>query len=97
MSKPDALEQNLQLILKDRQTRGWQLEPPAPGTLTGMVDFGSNDTLSLSSSGLLREEFLKELGKHPDFILGGRASRWRGLFHDIEGVALQLLAEVNNG
>ncbi|VTT84450.1 unnamed protein product [Fusarium fujikuroi] len=66
MSKPDALEQNL----------GWQLEPPAPGTLTGMVDFGSNDTLSLSSSGLLREEFLKELGKHPDFILGGRASRW---------------------
>ncbi|CCT67968.1 related to LCB2-serine C-palmitoyltransferase subunit [Fusarium fujikuroi IMI 58289] len=41
-----------------------------------MVDFGSNDTLSLSSSGLLREEFLKELGKHPDFILGGRASRW---------------------
>ncbi|PNP78688.1 hypothetical protein FNYG_08034 [Fusarium nygamai] len=76
MSKPDALQRNLQLILRDRQRRGWQLEPPAPGTLTGMVDFGSNDTLSLSSSGLLGKEFLKELGKYPDFILGGRASRW---------------------
>ncbi|KAF5684078.1 serine palmitoyltransferase Lcb2 subunit [Fusarium denticulatum] len=76
MSKPDALQRSLQLILRDRQRRGWQLEPPAPGTLTGMVDFGSNDTLSLSSSGLLRKEFLKELGKYPDFILGGRASRW---------------------
>ncbi|KAF4415451.1 8-amino-7-oxononanoate synthase [Fusarium acutatum] len=76
MSKPDALQHNLQLILKDRQRRGWQLEPPAPGTLTDMVDFGSNDTLSLSSSGLLGKEFLKELGRHPNFILGGRASRW---------------------
>ncbi|RBR12666.1 hypothetical protein FVER53590_03414 [Fusarium verticillioides] len=76
MSKPDALQRNLQLILRDRQRRGWQLEPPAPGTLTDMVDFGSNDTLSLSSSGLLGKEFLKELAKYPSFILGGRASRW---------------------
>ncbi|KAF5565743.1 LCB2-serine C-palmitoyltransferase subunit [Fusarium pseudoanthophilum] len=76
MSKPDALQRNLQLILRDRQRRGWQLEPPAPGTLTDMVDFGSNDTLSLSSSGLLGKEFVKELGKYPNFILGGRASRW---------------------
>lgn len=76
MSKPDALQHNLQLILKDRQRKGWQLEPPAPGSLTDMVDFGSNDTLSLSSSGLLGKEFLNELGKHPNFILGGRASRW---------------------
>ncbi|KAF5627068.1 8-amino-7-oxononanoate synthase [Fusarium sp. NRRL 52700] len=76
MSKPDELQHNLQLILKDRQRRGWQLEPPAPGTLTDMVDFGSNDTLSLSSSGLLGKEFLNELEKYPNFILGGRASRW---------------------
>ncbi|KAF5532963.1 8-amino-7-oxononanoate synthase [Fusarium napiforme] len=76
MSKSDALQRNLQLILRDRQRRGWQLEPPAPGTLTDMVDFGSNDTLSLSSSGLLGKQFLKELGKYPNFILGGRASRW---------------------
>ncbi|KAF5250719.1 hypothetical protein FANTH_4162 [Fusarium anthophilum] len=76
MSKSDALQHNLQLILKNRQSRGWQLEPPAPGSLAEMVDFGSNDTLSLSSSGLLGKEFLKELAKHPNFILGGRASRW---------------------
>ncbi|KAF4952466.1 hypothetical protein FGADI_6700 [Fusarium gaditjirri] len=76
MPKSDALQKNLQLILADRQRKGWQLEPPAPGSLTDMVDFGSNDTLSLSSSGLLGKEFLNELGKHPNFILGGRASRW---------------------
>ncbi|KAF5567542.1 8-amino-7-oxononanoate synthase [Fusarium phyllophilum] len=76
MQEPDTLENNLQLILQDRQKKGWQLEPPAPGSLTGMVDFGSNDTLSLSSSGLLGKEFLEELGKYPNFILGGRASRW---------------------
>ncbi|KAF5583999.1 8-amino-7-oxononanoate synthase [Fusarium pseudocircinatum] len=76
MSKPDALQRNLQLILRDRQRRGWQLEPPAPGRLTDMGDFGSNNTLSLSSSGLLGKEFLRELGKYPNFILGGRASRW---------------------
>jgi 8-amino-7-oxononanoate synthase len=76
MSKSDALQRNLQSILSDRQRRGWQLEPPGPGTLTDIVDFGSNDTLSLSSSGLLGEEFLKELGRHPNFVLGGRASRW---------------------
>ncbi|KAF5544605.1 8-amino-7-oxononanoate synthase [Fusarium mexicanum] len=76
MSKSDALQHNLQLILNNRQSRGWQLEPPAPGSLAEMVDFGSNDTLSLSSSGLLGKEFLKELAKHPNFILGGRASRW---------------------
>ncbi|KAF4334968.1 8-amino-7-oxononanoate synthase [Fusarium beomiforme] len=76
MPKPDALQQNLQLILDSRQKQGWLLEPPAPGTLAGMVDFGSNDTLSLSSSGLLGKGFLEELERHPDFILGARASRW---------------------
>ncbi|KAH6977765.1 hypothetical protein EDB82DRAFT_502500, partial [Fusarium venenatum] len=61
MPKPDALQHNLKLILENRRRRGWQLKPPAPGSLTEMVDFGSNDTLSPSSSSLLGRKFLKEL------------------------------------
>ncbi|KAJ4245558.1 hypothetical protein NW762_014067 [Fusarium torreyae] len=76
MSNRDALQRNLKAILENRQKQGWLLEPPAPGNLIGMVDFGSNDTLSLSSSGLLGKKFLGELEQHPDFILGARASRW---------------------
>ncbi|KAF4963473.1 hypothetical protein FSARC_8522 [Fusarium sarcochroum] len=76
MSKRDVLQQNLQAILENRQKQGWLLEPPAPGNLAGMADFSSNDSLSLSSSGLLGKEFLGELERHPDFILGARASRW---------------------
>jgi 8-amino-7-oxononanoate synthase len=40
-----------------------------------MVDFGSNDTLSLASSGALRQAFLDELAKHPDFEIGSRSTR----------------------
>ncbi|KAJ5865154.1 uncharacterized protein N7529_007070 [Penicillium soppii] len=40
-----------------------------------MVDFGSNDTLSLASSGALRQAFLDELAQHPDFEIGSRSTR----------------------
>ncbi|KAI2788222.1 hypothetical protein POX_e06235 [Penicillium oxalicum] len=40
-----------------------------------MVDFGSNDTLSLNSSGLLRKAFLDEVVKNPDFEVGSRSTR----------------------
>jgi 8-amino-7-oxononanoate synthase len=39
------------------------------------VDFSSNDFLSLATSGLLREAFLKELARNPDFAVGSTASR----------------------
>lgn len=39
------------------------------------VDFSSNDILSLGSSGLLREEFLAELSRNPDFCPGSGGSR----------------------
>ena len=41
----------------------------------GTIDFSSNDWLSLSSSGLLRETFLAELARHPEFSLGSTGSR----------------------
>ncbi len=41
----------------------------------GTIDFGSNDFLSLSSSGLLRQAFLDELADNPDFKIGASGSR----------------------
>lgn len=46
------------------------------------IDFSSNDFLSLSSSGQLREAFLEELGRHPDFSLGSTGSRLLDGNHD---------------
>ena len=40
-----------------------------------IVDFSSNDFLSLTTSGMLRKAFLEELARHPDFQLGSTGSR----------------------
>lgn len=40
-----------------------------------IVDFSSNDTLSLGASGALRAEFTKELERHPDIPPGAGSSR----------------------
>lgn len=40
-----------------------------------MIDFSSNDFLSLSTSGLLRTVFLEELSRNPEFVLGSTVSR----------------------
>lgn len=44
-------------------------------TRRDIIDFSSNDILSLSSSGLLRKAFLEELAKHPEFATGSTGSR----------------------
>ena len=41
----------------------------------GTIDFSSNDFLSLSTSGDLRQAFLEELSNNPEFSLGSRGSR----------------------
>ncbi|KAL8939390.1 MAG: hypothetical protein Q9216_003376 [Gyalolechia sp. 2 TL-2023] len=40
-----------------------------------VVDFSSNDTLSLGASGSLRKEFIQELERHPNIPLGPGGSR----------------------
>jgi 8-amino-7-oxononanoate synthase len=67
--------QRLQETLDNRRQKGRLIEPANPQTVAQMVDFGSNDTLSLSSSGALRTAFLNELAKHPDFEVGSRSTR----------------------
>ncbi|KAE8349895.1 pyridoxal phosphate-dependent transferase [Aspergillus coremiiformis] len=74
----DLLCHKLQAALDNRREEGRLIDPSSAATLAGMTDFGSNDSLSLSSSGVLSEAFLQELEKHPDFTIGSTSSRILG-------------------
>ncbi|PYI02048.1 PLP-dependent transferase [Aspergillus sclerotiicarbonarius CBS 121057] len=69
------LIQKLEEQLHSREEEGRLIEPAPPQKTAHMTDFGSNDSLSFSSSGVLRTAFLKELGRHPNFTLGSRSTR----------------------
>ncbi|KAF7594369.1 hypothetical protein BBP40_009350 [Aspergillus hancockii] len=69
------LSDKLQAALDNRHEEGRLIDPPSSATLAEMIDFGSNDSLSLSSSGVLSEAFLRELEKHPGFTIGSTSSR----------------------
>ncbi|GFF62458.1 8-amino-7-oxononanoate synthase [Aspergillus udagawae] len=70
-----TLTRRLQATLENRRQQGRLIEPAAPEKIAQMVDFGSNDTLSLNSSGVLRKAFFEELAKHPKFDVGSRSTR----------------------
>lgn len=65
------LEQTLAL----RREQGRLIEPPSPAKLDSLIDFSSNDSLSLTTSGILTEAFLKQLEMHPVFTVGSTSSR----------------------
>jgi 8-amino-7-oxononanoate synthase len=69
------LTRKLQSTLENRRQKGRLIEPANPQAVARMVDFGSNDTLSLTSSGVLRKAFLDEIARHPDFEVGSRSTR----------------------
>ncbi len=72
MKDEPAFYRNLEELLDTRRashTLGPLRKPK------GTIDFSSNDFLSLSSSGLLRQAFLDELARHPDFNVGATGSR----------------------
>jgi 8-amino-7-oxononanoate synthase len=72
-----ALETQIILALNSRNSRAALQRLPQPGSLSspsGPIDFASNDYLSLASSPLLRDIFLKKLEMAPD-ILGSGSSR----------------------
>ncbi|RAL11927.1 aminotransferase class I/II-fold pyridoxal phosphate-dependent enzyme [Aspergillus homomorphus CBS 101889] len=74
-SGQQILYRKLQLALDRRQREGRFIQPASPSEVQGTIDFGSNDTLSLSSSGVLSQAFLHQLGKHPDFTIGSTSTR----------------------
>lgn len=68
-------EQRLAATLNIRKEKGRYHPLYQPFVFTDTVDFGSNDTLSLSSSGVLRREFLLEMERNPECQIGGKGSR----------------------
>ncbi|CAG7921941.1 unnamed protein product [Penicillium olsonii] len=75
---PDTLfGQQLRNSLETRRRQGSLLIPPSPPA-PGTVDFGTNDTLSLSSSRVLSHEFLREIEKNSGFAIGSAGGRVGG-------------------
>lgn len=71
----NLFENGLAAILeKDKKTLRYR-PMPNPAEVASKIDFGSNDGLSLTASGALRREFLRELERNPGFQVGGKASR----------------------
>lgn len=76
MHQGQLLSQRLLASMRNlKQSKGNIISPPKPSQFEGMVDFGSNDTLSLTTSGALTEAFLSELKKNPGFKVGSTSSR----------------------
>ncbi|KAJ6113864.1 hypothetical protein N7523_007181 [Penicillium sp. IBT 18751x] len=75
MHSGDSLTRKLQETLETRRQKGRLIEPANPQLVAQMVDFGSNDTLSLTSSGSLRKAFFDEIAKYPDFEVGSQSTR----------------------
>ena len=72
-----ALEAALASALTSREQRSIRRRLPDPetsSTNSPLIDFNSNDYLSLSRSSVLRDHFLKKLSEAPD-ILGSGGSR----------------------
>jgi 8-amino-7-oxononanoate synthase len=77
MSKESSLNAKLNAALASRDERWIRRRLPDPNTSSSgspLIDFNSNDYLSLSSSPVLRNRFLKKLNEAPD-ILGSGGSR----------------------
>ncbi|RAL11781.1 aminotransferase class I/II-fold pyridoxal phosphate-dependent enzyme [Aspergillus homomorphus CBS 101889] len=75
MAGQRILNSKLQTPLEQRQRQQRFMEPPPAGTVASLIDFGSNDTLSISSSRVLTRAFLAQLDAHPNFIVGSTSTR----------------------
>ncbi|GES57739.1 class II aminotransferase/8-amino-7-oxononanoate synthase [Aspergillus terreus] len=80
----NTLCHKLEETLAVRRQKGRLIDPPSPAKLDGMVDFSSNDSLSLSTSGVLTEAFLNELKMHPNFTYLLDLERDIAKFHGAE-------------
>ncbi|KAF4336977.1 pyridoxal phosphate-dependent transferase major domain protein [Fusarium beomiforme] len=72
MKNASPFQRNLELALDQRRVDNNLM---TLHTFEQEVDFSSNDFLSLATSGLLRDAFLEEIKKNPNFPVGSTASR----------------------
>ncbi|KAJ5289169.1 pyridoxal phosphate-dependent transferase [Penicillium angulare] len=75
MGLPRAFEEGLHNALIRRQQTGQTFSLAPAVDKKEVIDFASNDTLSMVSSGALREELFRELARNPDFEIGACGSR----------------------
>jgi 8-amino-7-oxononanoate synthase len=75
MELPQSFIRSLKAGLEKRQQENQYFHLHPPAMELGLVDFGSNDSLSIRNSGCVRERFLDELDATPDFALGAGGSR----------------------
>ena len=76
-AKTSALSKSLSAALASRETRWIRRRLPDPNTSSSdspLIDFNSNDYLSLANSSKLRSHFLERLASAPD-VLGSGGSR----------------------
>lgn len=76
-TKSSALSKSLSAALASRETRWIRRRLPDPNTSSSdspLIDFNSNDYLSLANSSKLRSHFLERLASAPD-VLGSGGSR----------------------
>lgn len=71
----NILSHDLSSTLNRRREDDRLFHPAAPKELAQLVDFGSNDTLSLSSSGVLTKAFKAVLNRDPNFMVGSTSTR----------------------
>ncbi|KAJ5698178.1 pyridoxal phosphate-dependent transferase [Penicillium macrosclerotiorum] len=78
MTLPSPFEQGLRAALEKRRHEGQYWGLPLANQQINCIDFNSNDSLSLLTSGALRTELLKELERNPDSLIGSGACRLNG-------------------
>ncbi|PYH47075.1 aminotransferase class I/II-fold pyridoxal phosphate-dependent enzyme [Aspergillus saccharolyticus JOP 1030-1] len=91
MSGEKILHRKLQTQLEQRERQQRLMQPPAPGMVNQLIDFGSNDTLSISTSRALTKGFLKQLASHPNFVVGSTSTRiFEGTTHYLNDIERDL-------
>lgn len=75
LQNASVFERNLEAALDLRRAEGGYLKIQKGVSEPGSVDFSSLDVLSLTSSGTMRQAYLEELSRHPDFKLNDGSSR----------------------
>ncbi|KAJ5888254.1 pyridoxal phosphate-dependent transferase [Penicillium taxi] len=96
MALPSCLEQGLRAALEKRRHEGQYWGLPLHNEQKNCIDFNTNDSLSLVTSGALRTELLQELSKNLDANIGSGACRLNGGSTDYMVDLEKMLANVHN-
>lgn len=75
MKLPQSFVSSLESAIEKRHKQGHSFHLGGPADEEGLIDFGSNDTLSIRRSDIFRREILHELESFQGFAIGAGSSR----------------------